>query len=147
MEEKELTYEDIPMGYPLCFNNECANKSRCMHHQARLLMPANRYYGSAVLPTAWQDGKCKCFHEKRLVRKAWGFTHFYDNVPQRQKSEARQCVHAFFGRGNGPYYRVHHGENMLSPEQQAKIMNIIAQFGSTDGIRFDHYVTGWDFSY
>ena len=43
------------MGYPLCFNNECANKSRCMHHQARLLTPANRYYGSAVLPTAIMD--------------------------------------------------------------------------------------------
>lgn len=147
MEQKELNYKDIPMGYPLCFNSECAKKEQCMHYQARLLTPANRCYGSAVFPTAWQDGKCKCFHEKRLVRKAWGFTHLYDNVPQRQKSEARQCVHAFFGRGNGPYYRVHHGENMLSPEQQAKIMKIVAQFGSTDGIRFDHYVTGWDFSY
>ena len=147
MEQKELNYKDIPMGYPLCFNNECAKKANCMHYQARLLLPEGRHYGSAIFPIAWQDGKCKCFHEKRLVRKAWGFSHLYDNVPQRQKSEARQCVHAFFGRGNGPYYRVHHGENMLSPEQQAKIMKIIAQFGSTDGIRFDHYVTGWDFDY
>ena len=24
-------------------------------------------------------------------------------------------------------------------------MMIIAQFGSTEGIRFDHYVTDWDF--
>jgi len=118
-----------------------------MHYQARLLLPESRQYGSAIFPTAWQDGNCKFFREKRLVRKAWGFTKLYDNVPQRQKAEARQSVHAFFGRGNGPYYRVHHGENMLSPEQQAKIMQIIAQFGSIDGIRFDHYVTGWDFDY
>ena len=46
MEEKELKVEDIPKGYPLCFNNECADKDRCMHYQARLLMPKERYYGA-----------------------------------------------------------------------------------------------------
>ena len=147
MEEKELNYKDIPMGYPLCFNNECTKKDCCMHYQARLLMPDDRYTGSAVFPTAWQSGECKCFREKRLVRKAWGFTHLYDNVPQRQKAEARQSVHAFFGRGNGPYYRVHHGENMLMPKEEDEIMKIIAKFGSTEGIKFDHYVTEWDFDY
>ena len=52
MQEKELTAKDIPMGYPLCFR---------------------KYYGSAVFPLAWKDGKCKCFREKKLVNKAWGF--------------------------------------------------------------------------
>lgn len=146
MEDKELNRQDIPMGYPLCFNSECTEKDRCMHYQARLLVSLERHYGSAVFPTAWQDGPCKCFREKRLVKKAWGFSHLYDNVPQRQKAEARQCVHAFFGRGNGTYYRIHHGENLLSPEKQNKIMKIIARFGSTDGIKFDHYVTDWDFA-
>lgn len=147
MDNKELNRKDIPMGYPLCFNNECTKKECCMHYQARLLMPDDRYTGSAVFPTAWQNGACKCFREKRLVRKAWGFSHLYDNVPQRQKAEARHSVHAFFGRGNGPYYRVHHGENMLTPKEQDEIMKIIAKFGSTEGIKFDHYVMAWDFSY
>ena len=135
------------MGYPLCFNSECTKKDCCMHYQARLLMPDDRYTGSAVFPTAWQNGTCKCFREKQLVRKAWGFIHLYDNVPQRQKAEARESIHAFFGRGNGPYYRVHHGENMLMPKEQDEIMRIIAKFGSTEGIKFDHYVMSWDFSY
>ena len=86
MEEKELKAKDIPKGYPLCFNEECAEKGKCMHYQARLLMPDSRYYGSAVFPLAWKDGKCKCFKEKKLVKKAWGFTKIYDNVPQRQKA-------------------------------------------------------------
>jgi hypothetical protein len=34
---------------------------------------------------------------------------------------------------------------MLSPEQQDAIMKIIGKFGSTEGIRFDHYVMAWDF--
>ena len=145
MEEKKLTYNDIPMGYPLCFNDECAKKECCMHYQARLLMPEDCFKGSAVFPTAWQDGACKCFREKRLVRKAWGFTHIYNNVPHRDLPEARANVRSYFSGGCGPYYRYHHGENLLTPEQQADIMAILAKFGSTDGIRFDHYVTDWDF--
>ena len=116
-----------------------------MHYQARLLMAEDRYKGSAVFPTAWQDGTCKCFREKRLVQKAWGFTHLYDHVSQRDKAEARRCVRSYFSGGCGPYYRYHHGENKLSPEQQDAIMKIIAKFGNTEGIRFDHYVEGWDF--
>ena len=116
-----------------------------MHYQARLLMPEDRYHGSAVFSTAWQDETCKCFREKRLVQKAWGFTHIYDNVPHYQRAEARFCVRSYFSGGCGPYYRYHHGDNKLSPRQQADIMAILATFGSTDGIRFDHYETAWDF--
>ena len=145
MEEKELKAKDIPWGYPLCFNNECADNDRCMHYQARLLMPKDRYSGSAVFPTAWENGKCRCYREKRLVKKAWGFTRLYNNIPQRQKAEARQCVRALFGSGNGPYYRAHHGEIMLSPQKQEEILTVLAKFGSVDGIQFDHYVTDWDF--
>ena len=145
MEEKILTYKDVPMGYPLCFNDACTKKACCMHYQARLLLPKDRHHGPAVYPTAWLYGECHFFREKRLVQKAWGFTRLFHNVPQRDRAEARQKVRAFFSRGNGPYYRVHHGENMLSPEEQEEIMKIIAKYGSTDGIRFDHYVEDWDF--
>ena len=47
--------------------------------------------------------------------------------------------------GCGPYYRYHHGEHILTPRQQEDIMNILARFGSTDGLTFDHYVTDFDF--
>lgn len=147
MEEKKLTYKDVPMGYPLCFNHECARKTCCMHYQARLTLPEDRLYGPAIYPTAWQDGECRYFREKRFVQKAWGFTHLYDNVPQQYKAEARYRVRSSFSGGNGPYYRVHHGENMISPEKQDEIMKILASYGSTEGIRFDHYVMDWDFGY
>lgn len=39
MEEKKLTYKDVPTGYPLCFNHECTKKTYCMHYQAQLLLP------------------------------------------------------------------------------------------------------------
>lgn len=116
-----------------------------MHYQAMLLKRGECSYGSAVYPTAWQNGKCECYKEKKRVQKAWGFSQLYRNVNRYRKSEARQSVSSFFGRGNGPYYRAHHGELLLTPKQQEAIMNIIAQFGPTDGIKFDHYKTDWDF--
>ena len=45
------------------------------------------------------------------------------------------------------YYRVNNGENMLWPKQQEEIMKIVAEFGSTEGVKFDHYVTDWNFEY
>ena len=145
MEEKELKAKDIPMGYELCFNSGCADKDKCMHYQAMLLTSADRYKGQAVFPTAWQNGKCRCFREKKLVKKAWGFSGLYKNVERRDRAEARQCVSSYFGRGNGPYYRAHHGEIQLSPKQQADILQIVAQFGPLDGIKFDGYKVDWDF--
>ncbi len=145
MEDKELKAKDIPWGYALCFNDACSLKDKCMHYLARQMMAEGRYIGQAVYPTAWQNGECRCFREKKLVKKAWGFSKLYDKIPYRDRAEARQCVHSYFGRGNGPYYRVHHGENKLSPKQQADILAIIAQFCPIDGVKFDHYVIDWDF--
>jgi hypothetical protein len=34
---------------------------------------------------------------------------------------------------------------MLTPKQQADIMQILAKFGPTEGLTFDHYVTDFDF--
>ena len=146
MEEKELKVKDIPWGYARCFNDACKRKDTCMHYLARVLTnQLDWFIGQAVFPTAWQDGECRCYREKRLVRKAWGFSHLYDNVPRHQKAEARHCVRSYFSAGMGPYYRAHHGENKLTPKQQDDIMQILARFGSTDGIKFDQYETDWDF--
>ena len=114
MEEKELKVENIPGSYALCFNGECGKKDTCMHYQAMLLKRGERGCGMAIYPTAWQDGECCYYREKKLVRKAWGFSQLYKNVDKYHKAEARQSVSSFFGRGNGPYYRAHHGELLLT---------------------------------
>ena len=80
MENKELKSKDIPWGYALCFNDACGLKDNCMHYQARQLMAEGRYAGQAVYPTAWQDGECRRFCEKKLVKKAWGFSKLYDKM-------------------------------------------------------------------
>ena len=144
MEDIKLKAKDIPGGYALCFNSECDNKEKCMHYQAQLVAE-ERDKGSAVYPAAWKDGKCRCYSEKKLVKKAWGFSLLYRNLPTYLRAEARRSVSALFGQGNGQYYRAHNGEIMVSPKRQKEIMEVLAKFGSTEGIKFDHYVTVWDF--
>ena len=33
----------------------------------------------------------------------------------------------------------------ITPQQQQEILNILAQYGPTEGLTFDHYEKGWDF--
>ena len=143
--ENQLESKKIPHGYALCFNEDCQLREKCLHYQAYLMKPENQLGGPAIYPDAWKNGQCQRFSEAKLVQKAWGFTKLYHNVPQRDKAEARSCVSNYFSRGCGPYYRYHKGENKLSPKQQADIMAILAKFGPTDGLAFDHYETAWDF--
>ena len=143
--ENQLKYENIPNGYELCFNNNCQLRECCLHYQAYRLQPEARLHGPAIYPAAWKSGQCQHFRDAKPVQKAWGFSQLYKNVPRHQKAEARECVMNYFSSGCGPYYRYHHGENLLSPRQQEDIMNILARFGSTDGLAFDHYVTDFDF--
>ena len=144
MEEKELKAKDIPGGYALCFNSNCADKEKCLHYLAQQLVADESYKGQAVYPAAWRGGKCRCFKEKKLVKNAWGFSQLYRNLPSYMRAEARRSVSSLFGSGNGQYYRAHHGQIMISPKRQEEIMEVLKQFGNTD-VKFDHYVTAWDF--
>lgn len=144
--KKELEYKNIPYGYEHCFNENCQLRDKCMHYQVYLLKPDERLVGPTVYPSAWKSGKCLRFSEVKLVQMAWGFSQIYKNVPHYLQTEARRSVIHYFSRGKGPYYRYHHGENKLTPGQQADIMNILSQYGSTDGLMFDHYETDFDFS-
>lgn len=143
---KQLNYENIPCGYDLCFNSECQQRGNCLHYQAYLLQPTERLHGPAVYPPAWASGRCLRFCEDKPVKKAWGFSQLYKNIPRHLRAEARRCVMNYFSNGNGPYYRYHHGENLLSPRQQDDIMKILNRFGNTEGLAFDHYVTDFDFT-
>jgi hypothetical protein len=145
MEEKELKAKDIPGGYALCFNGDCTDKDKCLHYQAKLLTDGDYYKGQAVFPAAWQNGKCRCYNEKKLVQKAWGFSLLYRNIPSYMKAEARRSVSSLFGNGNGQYYRAHHGEIMISPKRQKEIIEVLAKFGNTEEVELDHDVKVWDF--
>lgn len=143
--KKQLEFKNIPWGYELCFNENCQLRDKCLHYQAYLVKPQEFLSGSAIYPEAWMNGQCRCFKEMKLVQKAWGFSQLYKNLPRHLKADARRSVANYFSSGNGPYYRYHQGDNKLTPQQQKDILNILAKFGSTDGVSFDHYETCFNF--
>lgn len=146
MEKLKLSSKIIPWGYERCFNENCQLRDQCLHYQAYLLQSEERLFGPAIYPDAWKDGQCRRFSDAQPQLMAWGFTNLFDNVPPYMRASARRNVHAYVGSGMKVYYQYHHGERLLTPRQQQDILDILARFGSTDGLSFDHYVTDFDFS-
>ena len=146
MEEKTLSFYDAPMGYPLCFNNDCALRGQCMHYHMGQLAPEQLTTGPAIYPAAWKNGVCSHFASTEKVRFAWGFDGLFKNLPQRKANEARRALRQFFSSGMSTYYRFHNGERLLSPARQREILDFMAQYGNTDEMQFDHYVEQYDFS-
>ena len=76
----------------------------------------------------------------------WGFGGLYKNLSGFMVSVARKALRRHFGNGQSTYYRFHNGEKLLSPTQQQEVIDFMAQFGSTEGLHFDHYVEKYDFT-
>lgn len=49
--------------------------------------------------------------------------------------------------GNTTYYRFHHGERLLTPEQQKWIINLFRRHGYTEELHFDGYRNVYDFTF
>ena len=88
--ENNKDLKNIPWGYELCFNENCELREKCMHYQAYLQKSKEQLSGPAIYPDAWKNGQCRRFNEVKLVRKAWVFTHIYNNVPYHLRAEARR---------------------------------------------------------
>ena len=146
MKEKDFDFKKVPAGYQLCFHYQCPMHEHCMHFVAGQHVTADRPFGLAIFPSALQDGKCMFFREFGIQQMAWGFSNLYVNVPPHLRGTARKKVQACLGGGCSTYYRFHQGERLLSPKMQQNVLDTIARYGSTEGIRFDHYVTEYDFT-
>ena len=73
---------------------------------------------------------------------AWGFTHLYDNVRVRDYRFVRQAVTRYLS-STGTYYRYHHGERLLTPEQQRDIQHIFSSFGYDEPCSYD-FLMAWN---
>jgi len=146
MDDNRPTFKDAPWGYPLCFNEGCAMREKCMHYYMGQQAPPTMTKGTAIYPSALDNGQCKHFAEICKVDFAWGFNGLFKNVPKEEVSKVRKALRNYLSHGVSTYYRYHNGEKLLSPARQKEIMDFIAQFGSTEGLSFDNYITKYDFT-
>lgn len=130
---------DYPTKYLMCFNDGCTKAEECTHHVATQHIRPEVVMGMAVYPTMKNRMVCPFFKKMRTIRAAWGFDAIFKDVKQREAPALRAAMKAYLG-GNGQYYRYHHGELLLTPEQQKWIVDLFKNYGYSDGLAFDHYV-------
>ena len=139
-----LTPDQIPTLYSRCFLSDCPKANTCTHFVAGKYIPEGLTQGYAIYPTALQDGDCKYYKQTRVVRAAYGFKTLFAEVKQKDSTSLRNAIKKYLG-GNTTYYRYHHGERMLTPEQQEWIINLFRRHGYTENLRFDGYRELYDF--
>lgn len=140
MKKKDSSNQVIyPSKYVMCFNSTCPKAEECTHHLATLHIRKDDVSGFAVYPTMQNKKVCPYYKKIRTIRAAWGFNNIFKDAKQRDAPTLRATVKAYLG-GNTQYYRYHHGELQLTPEQQNWIVNLFKKYGYTDGLDFDNYV-------
>lgn len=144
---KEQTTTDqvnYPTKYVMCFNSTCTRADECTHHLATQHIRKDDVAGFAVYPTMKNKETCPYYKKIRTIRSAWGFDTIFKDAKQKDAPALRDCIKAYLG-GNGQYYRYHHGQLLLTPEQQSWIIELFKEYGYTEGLQFDNYVetTDW----
>ncbi len=139
-----LTPDQIPPSFTRCFDEKCPHAAACSRYLAGRFIPEGWTTGPAVYPTARQGDRCALFRPTRVIRAAYGFDKLFEEVKHKHTSLLRRRVKSYLG-GNSAYYRFHHGERMLTPEQQERIIALFRSYGYTEELRFDHYRELYDF--
>lgn len=135
---------NIPHNWIYCFNTDCKRREECIRYRATVALGESRTWGNAIFPNALRsDGVCAHFKQLRIVRMAWGFSRLFKDVKLCDAPTLRSLMREYLG-GCSTYYRYHHGERQLSPEQQEWIKQLFSQYGYED-IEFDCSEEALDF--
>lgn len=138
-----LTPEQIPPSFHRCFQSDCPMADTCIRFFAGQCLREGQICGPAVYPSARTGNTCKMFKQKRIIRAAYGFKALFAEVKSKDEAYLRRRIKAHLG-GNATYYRYHHGERLITPEQQQWIIALFRKQGYTEELRFDVYVERYD---
>lgn len=140
-----LTPEQIPASFARCFDSACPQADKCVRYLAGKYTPDKCQAGLAVYPNARKGEHCTLYKETRIIRAAYGFKALFAEVKQKDDTPLRRRIQTYLG-GMTTYYRYHHGERMLTPEQQEWIFALFRKHGYTENLRFDGYSERYDFT-
>ena len=137
---------DVPMTFAVCFNSDCPRQTQCLRYAAGQAVMPQRDHGPSVFPNALKsDGSCRFFFLFRTIQAAWGFSALFKKVRHEDYPTLRWLLKDFIG-SDRQFYRYNRGDYKLTPEEQAKVLNIFRRYGyDTQDMRFDHYEEMVDF--
>lgn len=144
-QELKLTPDMVPASFVYCFFDDCPLAGTCLRAIVTKTCPPQDWNGNAVFPKARQGNTCRLYKKMRVIRAAYGFSTLFNEVKAKEASYMRCAVQGFLG-GKTTYYRYHHGERLLTPEQQNSILDFFRKQGYTQELHFDVYKDIYDFS-
>ena len=146
-EEVKFDFRNVPASWPLCFLTGCPKQDECLRQLAARYLPENRDFGPVIYPNMKIGAEgCRFFVTGQPKRMAWGFQTIFAEVKSKDEKGLRLAMKHYLN-GHANYYRYHHGERLLSPEQQEWIINLFRRYGYTEGLTFDNYIYVYDFKH
>ena len=89
-----------------------------------------------------QGEGCQYFRTNTLVIYAKGFLNFQKKMTQEQYQKFLDILQSKFGRN--PYFERRNGKTLLTPDEQAMILETLRLVGIKDEYRFDSYIESFD---
>lgn len=138
-------HTSIPSHYPVCVHGDCPSAHRCLRRNAYLALTQTQECIQVVNPERCTDGEeCKYFRDNTPVVYAKGFLNFQKKMTQEQYQKFLDILQGKFGRN--PYFERRNGKTLLTPDEQAVILETLRQVGIKDEYRFDSYIESFDWN-
>lgn len=135
MENKKL---EIPYGFALCGEAECACAGTCLRHIAYLQQAETAKVMKVVNPRfCAKNDSCAYYRDAEPIVYARGFTCMQKRMLPDQYDKFLWKLIPHFGRN--PYYERRSGRRLLSPDEQELIAEVARQVGVTEEFKFDKY--------
>lgn len=160
-----LSFNDLPFGWALCFQSDCPLAGRCLRHRGGTLLPEGTLACRTVNPHLRTADGCKLFVAAEPVQMAYGMTGLDHSLNVIEAKELHEALYDYFG-SRSRYYRFRNCRDDrprsvsgispvaeaeadevgatrhtfgISPQQQADIAAIFRRLGLKGEPRFDHY--------
>lgn len=141
----QVDYHDIPGHWPVCINEKCRRRNKCLRYLAMQSLPESITSARCLLPRALDGSPCKFFVEPKLVRMAKGFGDIFQKVTVGDLPAIRSQITGYFG-SRSSYYRYKNGEKLLTPKQQQWISDLFKKYGYSPNVKFNSYLDTLDFT-
>lgn len=110
----------------------------CLHQIAYSQQLASQEYLQLINPTKCSmSSDCAYYRDNKPVAFAKGFTNFQKQMyPEQYRQFMALCIKEW---SRNTYFERRRGTRLLSPTEQAFILNTLKEVGISKEMKFDHY--------
>lgn len=131
-------YNDTPSEYPVCAHAACPQADTCLHHIAYREFMATAEYLRLINPNrCTPTSACSYYRNHQPVVYARGFMNFQNKMfPPQYAAFMAKCMERW---SRNPFYERRRGSTLLSPAEQAFVLEKLREVGVSEELTFDGY--------